>query len=33
MEPLVAVYDACVLYSNFLRDFLMRLAIQGRRPV
>src|SRR5262245_16902374 len=30
MEPLVAVYDACVLYSNFLRDFLVRLAIQGR---
>jgi hypothetical protein len=31
MEPLFAVYDACVLYSNFLRDFLMRLAIRGRR--
>jgi hypothetical protein len=31
MEPLVAVYDACVLYSAFLRDLLVRLAIQGRR--
>jgi hypothetical protein len=31
MEPLVAVYDACVLYSNFLRDFLVRLAIHGQR--
>jgi len=31
MEPLVAVYDACVLYSGFLRDFLVRLAIHGRR--
>jgi hypothetical protein len=30
MEPLVAVYDACVLYSSFLRDFLVRLAIHGR---
>jgi hypothetical protein len=30
MEPLVAVYDACVLYSAFLRDFLVRLAIHGR---
>jgi hypothetical protein len=30
MEPLVAVYDACVLYSNFLRDFMVRLAIHGR---
>lgn len=30
MGPLVAVYDACVLYSNFLRDFLVRLAIHGR---
>src|SRR5437016_2701661 len=31
MEPLVALYDACVLYSAFLRDFLVRLAIHGRR--
>jgi hypothetical protein len=31
MEPLVAVYDACVLYPAFLRDFLVRLAIHGRR--
>jgi hypothetical protein len=31
MQPLVAVYDACVLYSAFLRDFLVRLAIHGRR--
>jgi hypothetical protein len=31
MGPLVAVYDACVLYPAFLRDFLVRLAIHGRR--
>jgi hypothetical protein len=31
MDPLIAVYDACVLYSSFLRDFLIRLAIHGRR--
>jgi hypothetical protein len=31
MGPLVAVYDACVLYPSFLRDFLVRLAIHGRR--
>ena len=31
MEPLVAVYDACVLYPYFLRDFLMWLGIHGRR--
>jgi hypothetical protein len=30
MKPLVAVYDACVLYPSFLRDFLIRLAIQGQ---
>jgi PIN domain len=30
MDPLVAVYDACVLVPNFLRDFLVRLAIHGR---
>ena len=28
---LVAVYDACVLFSNILRDFLVRLADHGRR--
>src|SRR5205823_9306305 len=28
--PVFAVYDACVLYSAFLRDFLVRLAIHGR---
>jgi hypothetical protein len=31
MDALIAVYDACVLYPNFLRDFLVRIAIQGRR--
>lgn len=31
MEPVIAVYDACVLYFAFLRDFLVRLAIHGRR--
>src|SRR5262245_8819984 len=31
MHPLIAVYDACVLYPAFLRDFLVRLAIHGRR--
>jgi hypothetical protein len=31
MDPLIAVYDACVLYASFLRDFLVRLAIHGRR--
>ena len=31
MDLLVAVYDACVLYPNFLRDLLVRLAIHGRR--
>src|SRR3954464_1869401 len=31
MEPLVAVYDACILYPNFLRDLLVRVAIHGRR--
>ncbi len=31
MEPLIAVYDACFLYSHFLRDLLVRLAIHGRR--
>ncbi|MFO0964316.1 MAG: PIN domain-containing protein [Gemmataceae bacterium] len=31
MTPIVAVYDACVLYSAFLRDFFVWLAIGGRR--
>jgi hypothetical protein len=31
MEPLIAVYDACVLYPQFLRDFLVRFAIHGHR--
>src|SRR5262245_50341458 len=30
MEPLIAVYDACVLYSAFLRDLLIWVAIHGR---
>jgi hypothetical protein len=30
MEPVIAVYDACVLYSAFLRDLLIRVAIHGR---
>lgn len=30
MEPVIAVYDACVLYSAFLRDLLVRIAIHGR---
>lgn len=28
---LIAVYDACVLYPAFLRDFLVWLAVAGRR--
>lgn len=28
-ESLIVVYDACVLYSAPLRDFLMRLALTG----
>ena len=31
MGPLIAVYDACVLYPAFLRDFLVRLAIHGQQ--
>ncbi|HJT77420.1 MAG TPA: PIN domain-containing protein, partial [Gemmataceae bacterium] len=31
MDALVAVYDSCVLYPAFLRDFLVRLAIHGQR--
>ena len=30
MEPTVAVFDANVLFGNFLRDFLVRLSIHGR---
>jgi hypothetical protein len=30
MQPIIAVYDACVLYPAFLRDFLVRLAVHGR---
>lgn len=29
--PVVAVYDACVLFSPFLRDSLVQLAIHGRQ--
>jgi hypothetical protein len=31
MAALIAVYDACVLYPQFLRDLLIRLARHGRR--
>src|SRR5947207_115920 len=31
MEPLVVVYDACILYPAFLRDFLVRLSVRGRQ--
>ncbi len=31
MDSLIAVYDACVLYPDFLRNLLVRLAIHGRR--
>jgi PIN domain len=31
MVPAVAVYDACVLVTAFLRDFLVRLAVRGRQ--
>ncbi len=30
MDPIIAIYDACVLYSTFLRDLLIRIAIHGR---
>jgi hypothetical protein len=30
MEPVIALYDACVLYPAFLRDLLMRVAIHGK---
>jgi PIN domain len=30
MDPVIAIYDACVLYSAFLRDLLIRVAIHGR---
>ncbi len=30
MEPQLAVFDACVLYSEFLRAFLVWLAIHGK---
>jgi len=28
-EPLVIVYDACVLYPALFRDFLMQVALAG----
>src|SRR6266540_1897300 len=31
MESLVAVYDACVLYPEFLRSFLVHLGVHGQR--
>jgi len=31
MTPLVAVYDACVLYPSFLRDFLVWLGHHGKQ--
>ena len=30
-QSFIAVYDACVLYPVFLRDFLIRLAGHGQR--
>jgi predicted nucleic acid-binding protein len=30
MDPVIAIYDACVLYSAFLRDLVVRVAIHGR---
>jgi hypothetical protein len=31
MQPLVAVFDGCILYPEFLRNFLVHLAVHGRR--
>ncbi len=30
MSSLVAVYDACVFHGDFLRNFLVRLAVHGQ---
>lgn len=30
MDPLFVIYDACILHSAFLRDFLMYLAVVGQ---
>jgi hypothetical protein len=30
MEPLVAIYDACVLFPEFQRSFLIWLAVHGQ---
>jgi hypothetical protein len=31
MQPLFAVYDACILYPEFLRNLLVHLSVHGRR--
>jgi len=30
MEPLIAIYDACVLFPEFQRSFLIWLAVRGQ---